>query len=50
VENTFNALTRVVPSHLMDAVLFDFKELRANGAADANGDIAFDEPCGPDVP
>jgi tRNA 2-thiocytidine biosynthesis protein TtcA len=46
VENTFNALARVTPSHLMDATLFDFKALRATGRADADGDIAFDEePC-----
>jgi tRNA 2-thiocytidine biosynthesis protein TtcA len=46
VENTFNALARITPSHLMDAALFDFKELRASGVADADGDIAFDEePC-----
>ncbi len=46
VENTFNALTRIVPSHLMDAGLFDFKGLQATGVADENGDIAFDEePC-----
>jgi tRNA 2-thiocytidine biosynthesis protein TtcA len=46
VENTFNALARVTPSHLMDAGLFDFKGLRATGVADAEGDIAFDEePC-----
>jgi tRNA 2-thiocytidine biosynthesis protein TtcA len=49
VENTFNALTRVVPSHLMDGALFDFKGLRATGVADTNGDIAFDqEPCAAD--
>jgi tRNA 2-thiocytidine biosynthesis protein TtcA len=46
VENTFNALARVTPSHLMDAGLFDFKGLRATGLADVGGDIAFDEdPC-----
>jgi tRNA 2-thiocytidine biosynthesis protein TtcA len=43
VENTFNALARVTPSHLMDAGLFDFKGLQATGVADADGDIAFDE-------
>jgi tRNA 2-thiocytidine biosynthesis protein TtcA len=43
VENTFNALARVVPSHLMDARLFDFRGLRPTGVADAGGDIAFDE-------
>ena len=47
VENTFNALARVVPSHLMDSARFDFATLRASGRPDGNGDIAFDEaPCG----
>ena len=46
VENTFNALARVTPSHLMDAELFDFAALRASGRPDMAGDIAFDEsPC-----
>jgi tRNA 2-thiocytidine biosynthesis protein TtcA len=46
VENTFNALARVVPSHLMDRRLFDFAGLRAGGGPRADGDIAFDEePC-----
>jgi tRNA 2-thiocytidine biosynthesis protein TtcA len=46
VENTFNALARVVPSHLMDGQLFDFAGLRAGGAPRPDGDIAFDdEPC-----
>ena len=46
VENIFNALARVTPSHLMDGALFDFKGLRATGTLDAEGDIAFDEePC-----
>ncbi|MEP6609351.1 MAG: tRNA 2-thiocytidine(32) synthetase TtcA [Burkholderiaceae bacterium] len=44
VENTFNALSRVVPSHLMDAKLFAFAALRAHGVPDAEGDIAFDAP------
>ncbi len=47
VENTFNALTRVTPSHLLDADLFDFASLRASGSVHFDGDIAFDEPlCG----
>ena len=46
VENTFNALARVVPSHLMDGRLFDFAGLRAGGGPQPGGDIAFDEePC-----
>ncbi len=54
--NVFNALSRVVPSHLMDRELFDFVGLRPTGVPDANGDIAFDEPdlpaapCSDDVP
>ncbi len=46
VENMFNALGHVVPSHLMDHGLFPFAGLRATGVADPAGDIAFDEdPC-----
>ena len=44
VENTFSALARVVPSHLMDARLFDFCALQASGRPEVDGDIAFDEP------
>ena len=44
VENTFNALARVTPSHLMDSDLFDFAGLSASGSPDFDGDIAFDEP------
>jgi tRNA 2-thiocytidine biosynthesis protein TtcA len=43
VENAFRALARVVPSHLMDAELFDFKSVRATGAPNADGDTAFDD-------
>jgi len=47
VQNIFNSLARVVPSHLMDASLFGFRDLAATGSANADGDIAFDqEPCG----
>jgi tRNA 2-thiocytidine biosynthesis protein TtcA len=41
---------RIVPSHLMDGTLHDFKHLRPTGVADDNGDKAFDEeefPAGP---
>ncbi|HEX7685075.1 MAG TPA: tRNA 2-thiocytidine(32) synthetase TtcA [Trinickia sp.] len=51
VENMFNALSNVVPSHLMDAGLFPFAALRATGQADPMGDIAFDdEPCAAGAP
>jgi len=37
VENVFRALTRVVPSHLADSALFDFRSLRAEGDRGAPG-------------
>jgi len=40
--NVFNALSRVVPSHLMDRDLFDFAGLKPTGVPDVNGDTAFD--------
>jgi tRNA 2-thiocytidine biosynthesis protein TtcA len=43
VENMFKALTHVVPSHLMDQRLYDFKHLQASGTPDAEGDKAFDD-------
>jgi len=43
VDNVFNALANVVPSHLMDRSLYPFETLRTTGLPDANGDIAFDE-------
>ncbi|MBS1133448.1 MAG: tRNA 2-thiocytidine(32) synthetase TtcA [Burkholderiaceae bacterium] len=46
VMNSFNALSRVVPSHLMDRNLHDFAGLRPSGRPQPDGDIAFDEePC-----
>ncbi|MBX9935981.1 MAG: tRNA 2-thiocytidine(32) synthetase TtcA [Burkholderiaceae bacterium] len=42
VENMFNALQHVVPSHLLDSQLFDFANAKATGIADDNGDKAFD--------
>ena len=49
IENMFNALSNVVPSHLMDRRLFGFEGLRASGQPDVDGDIAFDEdPCSTD--
>ncbi len=46
VESIFSSLSTVVPSHLMDTDLFGFAGLKADGVANANGDVAFDdEPC-----
>jgi tRNA 2-thiocytidine biosynthesis protein TtcA len=42
-QTMFNALGRVVPSHLMDPALFDFRGLRPSGVADPGGDVAFDD-------
>lgn len=44
VQNAFNALARVTPSHLMDRSLFDFAGLSAQGVPDPAGDLAFDDP------
>jgi tRNA 2-thiocytidine biosynthesis protein TtcA len=42
LENMIHALQHAVPSHLMDAALFDFRGLKATGAAFEGGDTAFD--------
>ncbi|WP_218510230.1 tRNA 2-thiocytidine(32) synthetase TtcA [Variovorax sp. dw_308] len=44
VENMFTSLQNVVPSHLLDGTLHDFKGLKATGVADEDGDRAFDPP------
>ena len=43
IENMFAALQNVVPSHLMDAQLHDFKNLQITAKPDPEGDKAFDE-------
>ncbi len=42
LDNMLHALQNVVPSHLMDAKLHDFKSLKADGHATADGDKGFD--------
>ena len=42
LENMFNALQHTVPSHLLDAKLFDFKGMKATGMPQEDGDMAFD--------
>jgi tRNA 2-thiocytidine biosynthesis protein TtcA len=44
VDNMFNALQNLVPSHLADGTHFDFKGLTADGVASDEGDKAFDPP------
>ncbi len=43
VDNLFNALAHVVPSHLMDKTLYPFETLKASGSPNADGDRAFDD-------
>ncbi len=53
LETMFTALQNVAPSHLMDAKLHDFRNLKATGVPDDNGDLAFDEeelPAAPALP
>lgn len=42
IYNMFNALSNVVPSHLMDRKLHPFTEIKATGQANPDGDTAFD--------
>ncbi len=42
IESMFTALQNVVPSHLMDPALYDFKGIAATGLANDDGDKAFD--------
>jgi tRNA 2-thiocytidine biosynthesis protein TtcA len=42
VEKIFAALGNVAPSHLADPRLYDFRNLKATGQPDPEGDRAFD--------
>ena len=43
LDNMFNALQSVVPTHLADGTLYDFRNLKVTGEASDDGDKAFDE-------
>jgi tRNA 2-thiocytidine biosynthesis protein TtcA len=43
LDNMFSALCNVVPSHLADGTIHDFRNLKASGMASDDGDKAFDE-------
>ena len=43
IDNLFNSMGRVTPSHLMDRNLYPFAALQATGLPDPSGDKAFDE-------
>jgi len=49
IESIFTAMQNIVPSHLADADLFDFKNLQTGEVIDG-GDIALDKPDIPKVP
>ncbi|MFC4925378.1 tRNA 2-thiocytidine(32) synthetase TtcA [Delftia deserti] len=42
VESMFRAMGHIVTTHMMDPELHDFKNAKATGIADPNGDMAFD--------
>jgi tRNA 2-thiocytidine biosynthesis protein TtcA len=51
IDNMFTAMGNITLSHMMDRKLFPFTTIQANGQADVDGDIAFDEePCAPVSP
>jgi tRNA 2-thiocytidine biosynthesis protein TtcA len=43
IESMFKAMQQVVPSHLVDPQLFDFKQLQTQDFPYQDGDIGFDE-------
>jgi tRNA 2-thiocytidine biosynthesis protein TtcA len=49
IDNIFNAMGRITPSHLMDRNLYPFATLQASGVADAQGDKAFDDDLDTDA-
>lgn len=44
IDTMFSALKNIIPSHLADTNLFDFKGLAATGEFNPEGDTAFDAP------
>ncbi len=50
IETMFKAVQNVVPSHLADTELFDFKSVGKTPMPDIEGDTAFDAPDIPTVP
>jgi tRNA 2-thiocytidine biosynthesis protein TtcA len=42
IESMFRAMGNIVTTHMMDPQLHDFRNAKATGIADPNGDMAFD--------
>jgi tRNA 2-thiocytidine biosynthesis protein TtcA len=43
LDNMMTALQNIVPSHLADGTVYDFRNLKVTGEAAGDGDRAFDE-------
>lgn len=50
VATMFTAMQNVVPSHLADNSIFDFKNLQKTGLPNTDGDVALDKPDIPAIP
>lgn len=50
IESMFRAMGNVVTTHMMDPNLHNFKDAKATGIADPNGDMAFDHEDLPSAP
>ncbi len=50
IETLFSAMQNVVPSHLADTTLFDFKGIQHGSTVVDGGDLAFDHPSFPSQP
>lgn len=50
IETMFQAMQNIVPSHLADNSLFDFKAISKDSQLNGDGDTAFDKPAVPSVP
>jgi tRNA 2-thiocytidine biosynthesis protein TtcA len=45
--NMLRAMSHIIPSHLMDKKLYDFKSVLPTGLSSPSGDTAFDDECLP---
>ncbi len=50
IETMFTAMQNVVPSHLADNEIFDFKSINRNSGVINGGDIGFDKESIPQIP
>jgi tRNA 2-thiocytidine biosynthesis protein TtcA len=50
IETMFQAMQNIIPSHLADNSLFDFKAISKDSPLNGDGDTAFDKPAVPSVP